>query len=130
MSQSLPSVVVLIVGLALVSSIYTYFRAGVLASPDQVSSKGLAAARRNTAVFYAFVAILVGVVSFFVFRGMVNASPESATSQFLLLAIGIGVVLELLGAVIFKLRGLADLTVLHILHITAYGWLLPQVFPV
>jgi hypothetical protein len=129
MPKSLLSVAALIMALTFVSAVYTYFRAGVIASPDQIASNGLPAASRDTAVFYAFVAILVGVIGFFVFRGMLNTSPDSAPRNFLFLAIGIGIVFEIMGAAVFKMRGLADLTLLHILHIAGYGWLLPRVFP-
>jgi hypothetical protein len=130
MPKSLVSVAVVVLVLAAVSAAITYLRAGVLASSEQIASKGLAAASRDTAIFYAFVAIVVGIIGFFVFRAMLHASPDVAPRNFLLLAIGIGVVLEIMGAIVFKMRGLAELTVLHILHIAAYGWLLPQIFPV
>jgi hypothetical protein len=41
----------------------------------------------------------------------------------------VGVLLEIMAAIVFKRRGLLDLTVLHILFIVSYGWLLPLVFP-
>jgi hypothetical protein len=129
MPKSLLSVVVLIIAVTFVSAIYTYFRSSVIAAPDQIASKGLPVVSRETAVFYAFVAILVGIIGFFVFRGMLHSAPDSAPRNFLYLAIGIGIVFEILGAVIFKTRALADLTLLHILHIAGYGWLLPRVFP-
>lgn len=129
MPRSLLSIAVLIIAVALVSAIYTYIRANVIAAPDQIASKGLPAASQDTAVFYAFVAVLVGVIGFFVFRGMLHSSPDSASRNFLFLAVGIGIVFEIMGAVIFKMRGLADLTLLHLLHIAGYGWLLPRIFP-
>ncbi len=130
MSRSLASVVVLIVSLTLVSAIYTYFRAQVFTTSDQLATKGLAAARRNTAIFYAGVAVVVGIISYYVFRAMVRASPDAADGRFLLLAIGIGVALELMAALVFRMRGIADFTVLHVLHVAVYGWLLPLVVPI
>jgi hypothetical protein len=130
MPKSLLSIAILIIAIAFVSAVYTYFRTGVIASPDQVSAKGLPLASRETAIFYAFVAILVGVIGFFVFRGMLHSSPDTASRNFLFLAVGIGIVFEVMGAVVFKMRGLADLTLLHLLHIAGYGWLLPRLFPV
>lgn len=129
MPKSYLSVGILIVALTIVSAVYTYLRAGVLASPEQIASKGLAVARRDTAVFYAGVAVAFGVIGFFVFRGMLHASPLLAARNFLFLAIGVGVLLEIMAAIVFKMRGLLDLTVLHILFIVSYGWLLPLVFP-
>ncbi|MCI0708552.1 MAG: hypothetical protein L0154_00145 [Chloroflexi bacterium] len=129
MSKSLPSVVLLVIALTIISSVYAYLRAETLTATDQLEDKGLSVARRDTAVFYAGVAVVVGIIGFFVFRAMHNASPDSAQNQFLYLAIGIGAALEIMGAIVFKMRGLADLTVLHTLYIAAYGWLLPFVTP-
>ena len=61
---------------------------------------------------------------------MVRASPDAADGRFLLLAIGIGVALELMAALVFRMRGIADFTVLHVLHVAVYGWLLPLVVPI
>jgi hypothetical protein len=125
MSESLVIPIILALALSIVSAGYTYFRARVLASADQITAKGLAAASRDTAVFYAGVSVVVGVIGFFVFRGMFNASPGEAQRNFLLLALGIGVVLEIMAAVVFKMRGIMDLTLLHVVHIVGYGWLMP-----
>lgn len=43
--------------------------------------------------------------------------------------VGIGLALEIMGAIVFKMRGIVDVTLLHLLFIAAYGWVLPQVFP-
>ena len=129
MPKSILSIVVLVAAVMLISAAYTYVRGGELASADQIAAKGIAAARRDTAVFYAGVAVMVGVIGFFVFRGMINASPDTAAKTFLLIAIGIGVALEIMGAIVFKMRGIVELTLLHVLFIAAYGWVLPQVFP-
>jgi hypothetical protein len=118
-----------VLAVTLISAVYTYLRAGVLASADQIAAKGLAAASRDTAVFYAGVAVVVGILAYFVFRGMVNATPDAAPGRFLLLAAGIGVALEIMAVVVFKTRGLFDLTLLHLLFIAGFGWLLPQLFP-
>jgi hypothetical protein len=32
------------------------------------------------------------------------------------------VVFEILAAVVFKMRGFVDMTVLHVVHIVGYGW--------
>jgi hypothetical protein len=123
----------LVIGLILVVTIvsagYAYLRAGVLASADQIAAKGLAVASRDTAVFYAVVALVVGILAYFAFRGMAQATPDTAPGRFLLLAAGIGLALEIMAAVVFRMRGLADLTLLHLLFIAGFGWLLPQLFP-
>jgi hypothetical protein len=129
MPRSLVSVTLLVVGLSLVSAIYAYLRAGVLASADQLAARGLGGASRDTAIFYAGITLLVGVLAYFVYRALFNAAPEAAPGRFLWLAIGIGVVLEILAAVVFRMRGLLEFTVLHAAHIAGLGWLLPLVMP-
>jgi hypothetical protein len=129
MIRSLLSVSTLILVLSLASAAYTYFRAGALASADQIAAKGLASASRDTAIFYAGVAMITGIIAYFVFRAMFNAAPEVAPSRFLWLALGIGVVLEIMAAAVFKMRGILEFTVLHAAHIVGLGWLLPMVYP-
>ena len=51
--------------------------------------------------------------------------PANPQTMFLSLAIGIGVVLTVLAAVVFKMRGLVEMTTLHILYIARFGWLIP-----
>lgn len=126
MSKSLLFPTVLVIVVTLVSAAYAYFRASVLATSDQIATKGLEAASRDTAVLYALVSVGVGVIGYFAFRAMFNSSPDTVQSNFLLLALGIGIMLEVMGLVVFKMRGIMDLTVLHVVHILGYGWLLPQ----
>lgn len=129
MPRSLVSVAGLVLVVTLVSAVYAYFRAGALAAAEQIAAKGLPAASRDTAVFYAGVALAVGVIAYFVYRAMQGAAPDAAPGRFLLLAVGIGLVLEVMGAVVFKMRGFVDLTLLHLVHIAGFGWLLPRLFP-
>ncbi len=130
MPRSLPAVIALIAILAVVSTIFSYVRYQVLTTTDQLESKTAAAARRDTAVFFGGVAVVVGVIAVFVFRAMAHASPDTAQHQFMLIALGIGVVLEVMAASVFKMRGIAEFTVLHVLHFVAYGWLLPLLLPI
>jgi hypothetical protein len=69
--------------------------------------------------------ILVGIISFYVYRGMLVRSPLAAQTTFLFLAVGIGIGLTVLAAVVFKMRGFVEITSLHILYIAGFGWLLP-----
>jgi hypothetical protein len=129
MPRSLVSVAIVVAVVALVSGVYAYLRAASLASPQTIAEKGLAAARRDNAVFYTIVSVVTGVIGTIVFRGMLRSAPEAADGRFLLLAIGIGVVFEIMAAIVFRMRGIVDFTVLHLLHIAGYGWILPRVFP-
>jgi hypothetical protein len=129
MTRSLVSVSTIIIVLSLASAAYTYFRAGALASADQIAAKGLSVASRDTAVFYAGVALITGVIAYFVFRAMHTAAPEAAPERFLWLALGIGIVLEVMAAAVFRMRGIVDFTLLHAAHIVGLGWLLPMVTP-
>jgi hypothetical protein len=130
MPRSLPAVVVLIAALTIISAVYTYLRAETITPTNQLESKTLAAARRDTAVFYLILGVVVGVIGYFVFRHMHDSSPDAAPRNFLYLALGIGVVLEIMAFAVFKTRSLLDFTVLHVLYVVVYGGILPLVVPV
>jgi len=74
----------------ILSALYAAFRAPALSTPEEIAPKGLAARRRELGIFYAMVPIVVGLIAFFVYRGMLARSPETAQGTFLLIAIGIG----------------------------------------
>jgi hypothetical protein len=112
--------------IGVISAVLTYWRAEHLSTPENIAAKGLAAIQRDTAVFYGFMAVVVGVIAWFVYRAMFAQSPDSADSNFLLLAVGIGVVLTVLAAVVFKMRGFSELLILHIVYAAGFGWVLPR----
>ena len=127
MSKNIFVLVGVIVVVALVSAVITYFRAQTLATPDEITAKGLPAIRTERVSFYAiFLPILVGVVSFFVYRFIYTRWPGSAKMGFLFLAIGIAVLFTMLAAVVFKMRGFVELTALHILYAAGFGWIMPM----
>jgi len=128
MSPSLVRLALLILIVAAISGVYAFLRAATLTMPDQLAAKGLERARWDTAVFYVGVAVVVGILGTFVFGWMGGATSPNAPRSFLLLALGIGVALEIMAAVVFKMRGLADFTALHIVQIVGFGWLLPMLY--
>jgi hypothetical protein len=127
MNRNLLLVIGMIVALGLISAVLTYFRSEKMTPPADLAAKGLAAAQRGNAVFFGvFMPVLVGVIAFFVYRGMLARSPDTVETSFLLLAIGVAVVLTIMAAVVFKMRALAEFTTLHILYVAGFGWLLPR----
>lgn len=40
--------------------------------------------------------------------------------------IGLGLLFTVTAAVVFKMRGFVELTVVHLLYISSFGWLLPR----
>jgi uncharacterized membrane protein len=126
MNKNFLILVGLIVVIGLLSILLTYFRSEKMTSPAEITSKGLAAIRKGNVIFYGlFMPVLVGLISFFTYRGMLARSPESASTTFLYLAVGIGIVFTILAAVVFKMRGFFELTILHILYVTGFGWFIP-----
>jgi hypothetical protein len=117
----------IVVMVGIVSGALAYWRASVLAAPADVEAKGLPAMRRQTAIFYGvFVPILVGVIAFFLYR-FVNARwPATAETTFLIIIIAIAAIFEVMAAIVFKMRGLAEFTVFHILYAFSFGWLMPR----
>lgn len=119
------SALVVVLLMTIISAAYAYARTQSFGSLDVIAAKGVEAARRDNAVFYAAVSLVVGVIGYFVLRYLVGHSPEAANAQYLYAAVGIAVVLEVLAAVVFRMRGLADFTVLHVAYVAGYGWLFP-----
>lgn len=119
--------VVVVIGF--VSALFTYIRTEKMASPADLASKGLAAIQKGNVIFYGmFMPVLVGLISFYVYRGMLVRYPARPETMFLYLAIGIGIVLTVLAAVVFKMRGFVEMTTLHILYIAGFGWLIPMLW--
>jgi hypothetical protein len=111
---------------ALVSALLRFWRAESLSRPDEIASKGLAATRRERVIFYGvFLPVVVGLVSFFLYRFIQARSPDSAQTIFLFLAIGLVVVFTVLAAVVFKMKGFVELIVLHLVYAAGFGWLMP-----
>ena len=126
MSKNFLVVVGVIVIVGFISALLTYFRSEKMASPTDVASKGLAAVQKGTLIFYGiFMPVLVGLISFYVYRGMLARNPETAQTIFLGLAAGLGIVLTILAAVVFKMRGFFEMTTLHILYVASFGWITP-----
>ena len=116
--------VVLIVGF--VSALFTYLRSEKMASTTDLSTKGLAAIQKGNVIFYGFfMPVLVGLISFYVYRGMLARNPETAQTIFLGLAGGLAIALTILAALVFKMRGFFEMTALHILYVAGFGWLTP-----
>ena len=108
------------------SALFTYFRSERMASPADIASKGLAAVQKGNVIFYGiFMPVLVGAISYLVYRGLLARSPVTAQTTFLYLAVGIGVVLTILAAVVFKMRGFFEMTTLHLVYIVSFGWFTP-----
>jgi hypothetical protein len=127
MSKNLLSLITIIAAVGVISAAIAYLRAGSMASPADIAAKSLEAVRQSSVFFYGlFMPVLFGVISFFVLRFMTARWPATAETSILWLAIGIGLVFTVMAAVVFKMRGFAELTVLHILYIASFGWLLPR----
>jgi hypothetical protein len=119
--------VMVIVGL--ISALFTYWRTEKMASPTDIASKGLAAVQKGNIIFYGFfMPVLVGLISYYVYRGILARSPDTAQTIFVSLAIGIGIVLTVLAAVVFKMRGFFEMTTLHLLYIASFGWFTPMLW--
>lgn len=117
--------------LGVISAVLTYARAGNMSPLADIQSKGLAVVQQGNLVFFGVVVpLVVGIVAFFVYRGMVARSPATANTSFLLLSIGIGIVFTVLAAIVFKMRGFAELTALHVLYVAGLGWVMPMLWAV
>jgi hypothetical protein len=70
--------------------------------------------------------VLVGIITFYVLRFMNARWPATAETSLLWLAIVIALLFTVMAAVVFKMRGFAELTALHVLYVGSFGWLLPR----
>jgi hypothetical protein len=119
--------VILVVGL--ISALLTYLRAEKMSPLADIASKGVAAVQRGNIIFFGVVMpLVVGIIAFFVYRGMLGRSADTAPTTFLYLAIGIAVVLTIMAAVVFRMRGFAELTALHILYVAGFAWIIPMLW--
>jgi hypothetical protein len=127
MSRNFLTLIVIVAAVGAISAVIAYLRAGSLASPADIASKGLAAARRSTVIFYGlFMPVLFGVIAYYVLRFMSARWPTTADTSILWLAIGIALVFTVMAAVVFRMRGFAEFTILHILYVISFGWLMPR----
>jgi len=116
--------VTMVVGL--ISAVLTYLRAEKMSPLADIASKGVAAVQKGNIVFFGVaVPLAVGIIAFFVYRGMLARSAETAPTSFLYLSIGIAIVLTVLAAVVFRMRGFVELTALHVLYVAGFGWIIP-----
>jgi magnesium-transporting ATPase (P-type) len=129
MNKNLLVLLGVIVVVGLISALLTYLRAGKMSPTADIAAKGLAAVQKGNLIFFGvLVPLVVGIIAFFVYRGMLARSPDTAQNTFLFLAIGIGIVLSILAAVVFKMRGFVELTLLHIVYIAGFGWIIPMLW--
>lgn len=113
--------------IGLISALFTYLRSERMAPPAELASKGLAAIQRGNVIFFGiFMPVLVGAIAFFVYRGMLSRSPDTAQTAYLLLAAGIGIVFTILAAAVFKMRSFVEFTTLHLLYVAGFGWIMPK----
>jgi len=127
MNRNLVTLTGLVIAVGLISALLTYVRAGKMSPPADIASKGLASVQRGNIIFFGVcMPLLVGAISFLIYRGMLARSADTARTTFLFLALGSAVILSVLAAVVFKLRGFVEFTVLHILYVAGFGWILPS----
>lgn len=106
---------------ALITIIIVYFRTASMAFPEDLAKKGLDTVRRENIIFFGLVMpVVVGLISLYVYRHWFVANPL----HFLFLAIGIGIALSIMGAIFYR-RSLGEFSIMHIVHIIFFGWLMP-----
>lgn len=129
MSKNIYLLIGVMVITGVVSALLTYIRTERMAPPADLVSKGLAALQKGNVIFYGlFMPLLVGSIAFYVYRGMLTRSPDTAQTMYLALAAGIAVVLTILAAVVFKMRGFVELTALHLFYVAGFGWIMPKLW--
>jgi hypothetical protein len=129
MNKNLLVLIGVIVAVGFISALLTYLRSENMALPSELASKGLAAIQKGNLIFYGVVMpLVVGPIAFYVYRAMLARSPDSAQTTFLFLAVGFAIVLTILAAVVFKMRGFFEMTALHIMYVAGFGWIVPMLW--
>lgn len=119
--------IMLVIGV--LSAIIAMVRTASFATPEEIAAKGMAALRRERLIFYGiYMPLGVGIISFFVYRFMSARWPASVDTNFLLLAFGMAVLLSVMALAVFKGRAFVEFTLLHILYVAGFGWLMPRLF--
>jgi hypothetical protein len=127
MDRNSLTLVGLVIVIAAVGALLTYLRAESMATPADIAARGLTTVQRDAVLFYGlFLPVVVGVISWFVYKGMYGQSPDTAERNLLLLAIGIGIAFTVLAAIVFKMRGFSEFLILHIVYAAGFGWIMPR----
>ena len=127
MSKNTYVLIGVMVAIGLISALLTYVRTEKMAAPADLASKGLAALQKGNVIFFGlFMPVLVGPIALYVYRNILARSLNSAQTTYLLVAVGIGIIFTILAAIVFKMRGFVEFTVLHVLYITGFGWIMPK----
>ena len=127
MSDNMQALVGVIVVIAVLSALLVAWRAESMANTDDLARRGVGPVRRDAVLFYGlFLPIVVGVITYYVYRWMDGRWPDSAQLYVLLLAVVIAVVFTVMAAVVFKMRGFAEFVALHILYVVGFGAVLPR----
>jgi uncharacterized membrane protein YobD (UPF0266 family) len=127
MNQNLLVLVGVMVAVGILSALITWFRAEKMSPTSDLASKGLVAVQKSNVVFFGiFMPVLVAAIGFFVYRGMVARSPETAQTAFMALALCVAAVFTILAALVFKMRGFAEFVMLHVIYAAGFGWIYPM----
>lgn len=127
MSKNTFILIGVMVVIGLLSALLTFIRSERMAPPAELAAKGLAAIQKGNVIFFGiFMPVLVGSIAFFVYRGMLSRSPDTAQTTYLLLAAGIAIAFTILAAAVFRMRGFVEFTTLHVLYAAGFGWIMPK----
>lgn len=111
---------------SIISVAIAHLRIAYMTAPDVLASQGLSSVKKQGYIFYGiFLPAVVGLISLYAFRYLEAHRPAGALTAYHVLAIGLGLLLTISAAVVFKMRGFTEFLVLHILYITLFGWIMP-----
>lgn len=131
MSKNIFILIGVMLAVGLISALLTYWRAEKMSPLADIASKGVAAVQKGNIIFFGvFMPLVVAPIAFFVYRGMLARSADTAQTTFLFLAVGIAVVFTILAALVFKMRGFVEFTALHVFYVAGFGWVMPKLLTI
>jgi hypothetical protein len=126
MDKNILNLAGIIIVIAIASAALIYWRADHFGAPEDIAQRGLSTVRREAVLFYGVLPLVFGGIAWFVYKYMVDHSPENADTNYLLLALAIGIGFTVLAAVVYKGRGFSEFVTLHIIYLAGFGWVMPR----
>jgi hypothetical protein len=128
--ENLTRTLPVVLPMTLISGSIAYWRGKELADRYTVAARGLEAARKQAALVYAIFTLVLGAAASLLYSALVQATPESARTAYILISLGVGGFLSLIEAILRPRRAMkaaAAVISLYLLWTLGYGLLVPAI---
>ena len=129
MLQTIINSLAISIPVGILTAAIVLIRAKNFADAAEISAKGAFGAGLQTALGYLIGAVIFGAIAVFTYQWMAGRWPENIKDLFLKLAIGLGIFFTILAFVVcplIKLNRAPEFTLMHVLWVGGFGWLMPM----